>query len=231
MYSDNGKNFVGSIKELSGFLNQNSNDIINSVADQNIKLIFKPPYTPHFGGLWEAGVKSCKYHLRRVVGNLHFTYEEFSTILVQIEAVLNSRPMSPLSVDPNDLHALTPSHFLVGRPLTAPPVKDVTHEAVHRLELYDRLELMRQQFWQRWSKEYISELQTRTKWQKMKEEIQPNTLVLIKEDNLPPLKWRLGRILHTFTGTDGVSRVADIKTATGTVRRAFSKICPLIQEE
>ncbi|XP_026736808.1 uncharacterized protein LOC113500285 [Trichoplusia ni] len=163
--------------------------------------------------------------------NANLTYEEFSTILAQIEAVLNSRPMYPLSADPADLLPLSPSLFLIGRPLTAPACPGLTTTASHRLSRYDRVEQMRQQFWQRWSKEYIAELQTRTKWKTRREELVPNTLVLIKEDNLPPLKWRLGRILHTFPGKDGLSRVADIKTATGTVRRAFSKICPLLSQE
>ncbi|GFX72404.1 integrase catalytic domain-containing protein [Trichonephila clavipes] len=70
-----------------------------------------PPRAPNHGGLWEAGVKAVKYHLRRVMGNLRFTYEEFLTILNQIEGVLNSRPLYPLSCDPGDFDALTPGHF------------------------------------------------------------------------------------------------------------------------
>lgn len=231
IFSDNGKNFVGAMKELTQFLKNNGDSIIEVLANDNIKIKFIPPYSPHFGGLWEAGVKSCKHHIRRVIGNANLTYEEFSTILAQIEAVLNSRPMYPLSTDPCDLLPLSPSLFLIGRPLTSPASPDLTTTASNRLSRYDRLEQMRQQFWQRWSKEYIAELQTRTKWKSSKTELVPNTLVLIKEDNLPPLKWRMGRILHTFPGKDGLSRVADIKTATGTVRRAFSKICPLLPQE
>nr|XP_049704680.1 uncharacterized protein LOC126056266 [Helicoverpa armigera] len=231
IFSDNGKNFIGAMKEFTQFLKNNHNNITEILANDNIKFNFIPPYTPHFGGLWEAGVKSCKYHIRRVIGNANLTYEEFSTILAQIEAVLNSRPMHPLSADPTDLLPLSPSLFLIGRPLTAPATPDLTATASHRLSRYDRVEQMRQHFWRRWSTEYISELQTRTKWKTRREELAPNTLVLIKEDNLPPLKWRLGRILHTFPGKDGVSRVADIKTATGTVRRAFTRICPLLPQE
>ncbi|XP_028030693.1 uncharacterized protein LOC114243410 [Bombyx mandarina] len=133
-----------------------------------------------------------------------------------------------MSADPNDLRPLSPGHFLIGRPLTAPACSDLTATASHRLTRYDRVEQIRQQFWQRWSKEYISELQTRTKWKTDKKDIVPNTLVLIKEDNLPPLKWRLGRVQQTFPGKDGISRVANLKTATGIIQRAYSKICPLL---
>ncbi|KAM3956896.1 SET and MYND domain containing, class 4, member 2 [Aphomia sociella] len=215
------------IKELSLFLENNYKHIVDYSTNEGIKLKFIPPYSPHFGGLWEAGVKSCKYHLKRVVGNSNFTFEEFSTILTQIESILNSRPMYPLSSDPNDFLPLTPAHFLIGRPLTAPPCRDVTTSLTHRLIRYDRVEQMRQHFWQRWSKEYVSELQTRTKWKMQQQDITLNTLVLIKEENLPPLKWRLGRILRTFPGKDGISRVADILTSNGIIQRATSKICAL----
>ncbi|XP_047031145.1 uncharacterized protein LOC124638261 [Helicoverpa zea] len=227
IYSDNGKNYVGAAKELGEFLSTHSNALIEGAALDGISFKFIPPYSPHFGGLWEAGVKSCKYHLRRVLGNSHLTFEEFYTVLVQVEAVLNSRPLTPLSADANDLQALTPGHFLIGRPLTAPLCDDITDAVTTRLPRFDRIEQMRQHFWRRWSKEFVSELQTRTKWKANKSEVTDNTLVLIKDDNLPPLKWRLGRVVEVHTGKDGVSRVAKIRTASGEVQRAFSKICPL----
>lgn len=71
------------------------------------------------------------------------------------------------------------------------------------------------------------ELQTRTKWKTNQSDIALDTLVLIKDDNLPPLKWKLGRVIKVFPGNDGVSRVADVRTATGILRRSFAKICPL----
>ncbi|XP_038216842.1 uncharacterized protein LOC119835861 [Zerene cesonia] len=180
------------------------------------------------GGLWEAGVKSCKHHLKRVVGNAHLTLEEFSTILIQVEAVLNSRPLTYLSTDPNDFLPLSPAHFLVGRPLTAPVTAQHLYDVPElRLPRFQRVEQIHQHFWNRWSKEYVSEMQTRTKWHQHKGDLKENTLVLIKDDRLPPLKWSLGRIHATYPGKDGVARVADIRTADGIVRRAFTKICPL----
>lgn len=224
---DNGKNFVGALKHLADFLTNNSHKIIDFASNNNIKFTFIPPYAPHFGGLWEAGVKSCKHHLRRIMGNAHLPFEELSTILTQIEAVLNSRPISPLSTDPTDPLPLTPAHFLIGRPLTSHARDDVTSTPAQRLPRFDRMEQIRQHFWQRWSKEYISELQLRTKWKFNKDDIKIDQIVIIKEDNMPPLKWRLGRIVKVYPGKDGVSRVAYIRTQTGDITRAFNKICPL----
>ncbi|XP_075990240.1 uncharacterized protein LOC142985882 [Anticarsia gemmatalis] len=148
-------------------------------------------------------------------------------MLAQVEAILNSRPLTALSTDPTDLLPLTPTHFLIGRPFTAPAAKDMTTIPGNRLQRYDIIEQMRQHYWQRWSKEYISELQTRTKWKSHQDDIQLNGLALIKDDNLPPLRWKLGRIIQVFPGADGICRVAELRTASGITRRAFSKICPL----
>lgn len=227
LYSDNGRTFVGAEKELGNFLNDNSKRIREYAAGEGIQFHWIPPYSPHFGGLWERGIRSCKHHLRRIIGNASLTYEELSTVLTQIEAVLNSRPMSPLSSDPTDFTPLTPGHFLIGRPLTAPPSDDITGDSTSRLSRYHRVEQLRQHFWKRWSTEYVSELQRRTKWKFHIDDIALDSLVLIKDENLPPLKWRLGRVAKVFPGSDGISRVAEIRTATGTIRRAFSKICPL----
>lgn len=231
IFSDNGKNFVGAMNEFGKFLARCSDDISEYAVSQSISFKFIPVYSPHFGGLMEAGVKSSKYHLTRVIGNAHLTFEELTTVLTQIESILNSRPLSPMSSDPQDLLPLSPAHFLVGRPLTAPVYEDMRNQTGSYLSRYQRVEQMRHHFWERWSKEYISELQSRCKWMKGDDTLQPGMMVVIKDDNLPPLKWHLGRIINAVPGKDGISRVADIRTATGVVRRSFAKICPLFCEE
>ncbi|GFW21513.1 integrase catalytic domain-containing protein [Trichonephila clavipes] len=93
--------------------------------------------------------KSIKYHLRRVVGNARLTYEELSTVLAQIEAELNSRPILPSSSDPNDYQALTPGHFLIGRPLTAVPKPDLLNIQINRLSRWELTTKIVQDIWQR----------------------------------------------------------------------------------
>ncbi|GBM58691.1 hypothetical protein AVEN_256466-1 [Araneus ventricosus] len=107
IYSDNGSNFVGANNELRKILKdlfnkESTGNIEDFIASEGIVWHFNPPATPHFGGLWEAGVKSLKLHLKRVVGNTVLTHEEFSTLVTQVEAVLNSRPLCNFSSDPND---------------------------------------------------------------------------------------------------------------------------------
>ncbi|XP_063824326.1 uncharacterized protein LOC135073976 [Ostrinia nubilalis] len=232
IFSDNGTSFVGAVNEISKFLKGNCDSLASDMAQESINFHFIPAYSPNFGGLWEAGVKSVKFHLNRVLGNCNLTFEELTTTLVQIEAILNSRPLSPLSSDPADLTPLTPGHFLIGRPLTALPNSSYADCPISRLTRFQRIEQLRQHFWTRWSKEYIAELQQRAKWHSCKYSLEVDTLVLLKEDGLPPLKWKLGRIVKVFPGaSDGICRVADIQTANGIVRRSFSKIVPLLPEE
>lgn len=227
LYSDNGTTFVGAYNDLSKFLKANCDSLSSDAASDGINFHFIPAYSPHFGGIWEAGVKSTKFHLQRVLGNCNLTYEELNTTLVQIEGILNSRPLTPLSSHPEDLMPLTPGHFLIGRPLVSLPARDHQNQSTNHLTRFQRIEQLRQHFWTRWSKEYVSELQQRTKWRSGDSNLKINSLVLLKEDNLPPLKWRLGRIVALYPGLDLISRVADIKTSTGIIRRSFSKICVL----
>ncbi|KAJ0184405.1 hypothetical protein K1T71_000828 [Dendrolimus kikuchii] len=227
IYSDNGTTFVGAYNDLAKFLKDNAQCLSSDLANEGIEFHFIPAYSPHFGGIWEAGVKSTKFHLVRVLGNCNLSYEELNTTLVQIEAILNSRPLTPLSSHPEDMMPLTPGHFLIGRPLTSLPMKDLQDNNFTYLNRFHRIEQLRQHFWKRWSKEYISELQLRTKWRTENSPLKIDALVVLKEDNLPPLKWKLGRIVAVHPGSDNVARVADIKTSSGVIRRSFSKICPL----
>lgn len=112
IYSDNGTNFVrasSELKPLGEFLKQNSDNLTHDIENEGNAWSFIPAHFPHFGGLWEAGVKSTKDHLKRVADTATLTFEQFNTLLIQIEGVLNSRPMTPLSADPTDLSPLTRS--------------------------------------------------------------------------------------------------------------------------
>ncbi|XP_075990342.1 uncharacterized protein LOC142985995 [Anticarsia gemmatalis] len=227
IYSDNGRNFVAAAKELGSLINQNQDSLIDFASQQGIKFMFIPTYAPHFGGIWEAGIKSPKYHLKRIIGNSHLTFEEISTLFAQVEAILNSRPLCPLSPSPDDLLPLSPGHFIIGRPLTALPAPPLLEHKESSLQRYQRLEKIRQHFWQRWQKEYVAELQQRTKWRTSTSKLNVGDMVLLAEDNTSPLQWRLGRVLRLFPGPDGIARVADVNTIRGCVRRPFVRLCPL----
>ncbi|XP_063894722.1 uncharacterized protein LOC135117968 [Helicoverpa armigera] len=203
---------------------KSDNLLFSTDLQHSAQITKRPAYSPHFGGIWEAGVKSAKFHLKRTAGKASLTFEELATLLAQVEAILNSRPLSPLSSDPTDPTPLTPGHFLVGRPLTSLPSAPINTKSPNRYQLIEKI---RQDFWQRWRREFVAELQQRTKWKTRQHELRVGDLVILKEENVPPLQWRLGRVTRLYPGTDGVSRVADVMSSRGTVRRAVNKMCIL----
>jgi hypothetical protein len=136
--SDNDTNFhgAGTSNEFSG--NEFRFDLAghSSGVNNGVQWHFILPAAPHFGKLWEVGVKSFKFHLRRVIGSRTLCKAEFATLLYQIEACLNSRSIAALSDDPSDLSALTPGHFLIGRPLISVPEESVLEINTNRLSLW-----------------------------------------------------------------------------------------------
>ncbi|GFS82834.1 uncharacterized protein TNCV_288801 [Trichonephila clavipes] len=203
-------------------------EIMDFLSKEQIKWNFNPPSAPHFGGLWEAGVKSLKYHLKRVIGNSILSHKEFLTLVVQIEAVLNSRPICPLSNDPNDVETLTPAHFLVGSSLVAVPDPDYTEIPMNRLSRWQLVQRMNQHFWRKWSSEYLNRLQQRPKRCKGNVGFKEGDLVLVKpSENSDSLKWHLARILKLHPGKDNIVRVVTLKDRQGIYKRAVTKIANL----
>ncbi|XP_066600040.1 uncharacterized protein [Prorops nasuta] len=230
IYSDNGTNFQGADKELRALFKSSSEfyqHIGKELAEQGIIWEFIPPNSPHFGGLWEAGVKATKHHLIRIIGEHSLTFEEFATILSEIEACLNSRPLCPLTGDVEDLQALTPSHFLIGGSSSLIPDIPLTDLPENRLNRFQLLTRIQQNFWKRWSREYLHHLQERTKWRGDNENYAVGQLVVIQDDRYPSAKWPLGRILETHPGKDGLVRVVTVKTATTILKRPIVKLSPL----
>lgn len=232
IYSDAGTNFIGAktyFTDLQRFIASTSyNDYLsNKLATNGIEWHVNPPAAPHFGGLWEAGIKSVKFHLARTIGLQILTFEELATVFCEIEAILNSRPLCPSSSDPNDVDALTPSHFLTLEPAVSLPEPDLTAEPMNRLSRWQLLQRLSQDFWKRWRHEYLNTLQQRHKWIEQDIPLQQGHLVLIKDNNLPPLQWRLGRVVKVSPGPDRTIRVATVQTTRGMITRPVVKLAPL----
>ncbi|XP_055522593.1 uncharacterized protein LOC129716781 [Wyeomyia smithii] len=229
---DNAKTFLGARRELDELAKlfcaqQFQEAVIKEASNDSVEFKFIPARSPNFGGLWEAAVKSFKTHFKKTIGTRNLTYDEFVTVLVQIEACLNLRPLTPLSSDPNDLAVLTPGHFLVQRPLISIAEPNLEEIPENRLSLWQRSQSFVQTIWKKWSTQYLSDLHNRTKWTRRRDNLRIGTMVLLKEENLPPLRWMLGRVTQVHTGSDGCVRVATVKTKDGVYQRGISKICVL----
>lgn len=229
IYSDNGRNFLGASSEIRRlFESDEFKERVSSNCTQlNIEWKFQPPKAPHHGGLWEAAVKSFKFHLKRIVGGVILNFEELTTILAQIEAVLNSRPLTPISENVEDLNVLTPGMFLIGESPCQLPEPNLTQENIGSLKRWRVLQKLTQDLSRRWKVEYLHTLQVRNKWSKVHKDIKCGDLVLIKDDLSPSTVWPMGRVIEVFPGLDGHIRVVMVKAVSGTYKRPISQIVKL----
>ncbi|XP_075162821.1 uncharacterized protein LOC142235451 [Haematobia irritans] len=210
MFSDYGTSFVGASnvpgRDQARFLAEVKHNLISLNAFQLLEGKFIPPGAPHMGGLWEAGVKSFKTHLKKGSHSQKFTFEEFSTMLARIEACLNSRPLSPMSDNPNDLAPLTPGHFLIGSALLSPPEPDTIIESLGYVNRWQKLKVLYHSFAKR-----------------------------RKSDKGPtfyfPPEWKVGRIEKIYLGPDNKVRVVDIRVGSCIITRPVVKLVLLPVDE
>lgn len=227
IYFDNGTNFVGAAREihenLMSAVRQTDSEFRTFLLEKRIKWSNIPARAPHFGG-WESGVKLIKHHLKRVLGNIRLTFEDFNTVIIEIEAIVNSRPLWAIPSNIDEYEALTPGHFLVFRALNTLPEPSVTHIPLNRLNQYQYLCRLTADFWKLWSKEYIYGLQIRKKWQTTEPNLRINQIVLVAEDIETPTQWSMGRVIKPIQGDDGLVRVADILCRGRVIRRPIHKL-------
>lgn len=162
--------------------------------------------------------------------SLIYTYEEYNIFLIEIEVILNSRPLPPISSDSNDMTAFTPSHFLTGDSLLQSAQRAYSDVPDNRLSRWQHLQKLRAHFWKQCRQEYLNQLQSRTKWTKGEANRKIGSLVLMIDDNSPPLHWPISRVLEVHLGEDNVVRVATVKTSSGTFKQAVNKLCAIPNE-
>lgn len=231
LYSDNGTNFVGAkakLDELYSFLLNASytSSLSSELATRRIEWKMIPPRSPHFGAMWESNIKSLKTHMHRVIGEQLLTYEELQTVLVQIECIMNSRPLSVVSSDPYP-EVITPAHFLMSSPLQYLPAANLSDQRVNLLQRKQLLDSMVQSYWKKWRLEYLHTLQVRQKWASPDKPVEIGTVVLVGQDDSGPLSWPLGVITEVYPGADNIVRVASVKTRSGTYKRSVQKLYPI----
>ncbi|XP_018375979.1 PREDICTED: uncharacterized protein LOC108769463, partial [Trachymyrmex cornetzi] len=227
LQSDNGTNFVGADHELRRRFQSASKELkelASLLADLGTEWRFIPAAAPHFGGKWEAAVKSTKYHLRRMIGDSILTYEELSTLTTQIEAILNSRLLCPLSEDVEDFSVLTPGHFILGDAPNVLPEPNLIDQPNSRLTRWQLIRQKVEHFWKRWKTECLQRYQAILKWHHPSTQLKKGSLVLIADERYPPAKWPLARIQQLHPGEDGLTRVVTLRTATSTLKRPVTKL-------
>jgi len=221
IYSDNGTNFVGA---ENGFKTLNWKTIEKKTAVQRIQWRFNPPTAAWWGGFWERLIRIMKDLLRRVLGKASLNYEELLTTTSDIESVINSRPLCYVSDEADGVIPLTPSMFIQDIQCSRLPEVDTLDRTAfakrweYRQKIKDTLRL-------RFRKEYLSQL-IQVKGKK-RGDIQVGDIVLIGNDIQKRMDWPLGKVLKLIPGKDGISRVVEVKTASGVLTRPIQRIYPL----
>ena len=212
MRSDHGTNFLGAEKDIQDTLFSEKSaefqQIKTYTGNLGISWFRSPPCAPHFGGIWEAAVKSFKFHYKIVLGESSLTHEEHSTLATQIEACLNSRPLCAISPDGRDPLPLTPGHFLIGRPLKVlPPASSNADLSKTHRDRYQSLLAMKNSFWTKWKKEVLHQMIQSNKWHFPCRNLQIGDLVLIKDELTPTSYWPLAKVTAILSNRSGLVRL------------------------
>ena len=185
--SDNGINFVGAERELRELIQALDQDQITQQTTKYhpIDWKFNPPSAPHFGGVFEAMIKSAKKAIKIVLGNADITDEELQTAICGAEKLLNSRPITYVSSDVNDPVPLTPNHLIIGQlgGVFAPEALD--HDEVYNpRNRWHRVQQLLQSFWKRWRKEFLPRINVTKKWFHPRHNLKSGDVVLILKPKL-----------------------------------------------
>ncbi|KRX59253.1 hypothetical protein T09_9840 [Trichinella sp. T9] len=225
--SDNFSTFKMADRQLKNLFAKPSLDKIQrTMIRHRIEWKFITKRAPWNGGYWERLVRSVKNTLRKILEKTTLDEEELTTVLCEIEAKINARPLTFVGDDVKDADALTPFHFLIGRSFVDLPMMSTPTVEEDELPL-NRKWRKRQQiilhFWKRWRNEYVTTFVSRTKWMTKRQEPKEGDIVLVKEDNTKRENWPIGRITSILPGSDGLSITVEVKTAKGTFTRPVAR--------
>lgn len=235
LYSDNGTNFHGADNELKKALHElDQGEMNGKCLELGIQWHFIPPASPHMGGVWERMVGVVKKVLSSMMSEEAYPEDTLRTFLTEAESIVNKRPLTEISMDPNDPVVLTPNHFLLGWNSG----QDPREESEQNLGNFKNCDMMKKkgwrasqrmadEFWRKWVKNYLPTLTQRKKWNEPCKPLQVDDIVVIVDEQAKRNTWEKGRVIAVYQGKDGKVRVAKIKTPRGTFDRPVAKLAVL----
>ena len=235
--SDNVSTYEAAAVELAHLIN--SDRIGEALCTLGIRWRFISKRAPWYGGIWKHLIGLTKTTLRKVLGKVLVTLPVLQTVIVEIEAVRNDRPLTYVSADLRDPEPLTPSHLLCSRRITSMPhaitedeISDPTFGGPPIKEMAKHQSQMIQHFESRWRKEYLTSLcEYHKAFGTTKQQIQVGDVVIIHDDvlndDVPRTNRNLAVVEKLVTGLDGITRAAEIRTTNGRTNRPITKLFPL----
>ena len=224
---DHGTNFKGGNTELMEAFDALQPSLKDQLATQKIEFHFNPPSAPHFGGSWEREIRSIKAALYTTLGAQIVSEEVLRTVLIEIEGMLNSKPLGYVSSDVADPDPITPNSLLMGRPDSSLPQVVYPESELLGRKRWRHSQVLADQFWNCFIHRYLPALQVRQKWLKEKEDLSVGTVVMIVDPQAPRAHWLIGIVNAVYPGADGRVRSAEVKVKDRTYHRPVARLIRL----
>ena len=230
MRSDNGTNLVRSELELREAVQSlNNTRIQNTLLSKGICWLFNPPSGSHHGGIWERQIRTIRRILSALMHQQTLDEEGLNTLLCEVEAIVNDRPITKASNDPLDLEPLTPNHPLLLKTKPFLPPGTFSPDDCYNRRRWRQVQYMADLFWKRWTKEYLPELQERQKWTRKTRSFVKGDIVLIIDDTAPRNSWIMGQVMDILPDSRGLVRQVQVRTKTSILRRPITKLALLLE--
>ncbi|KAL0879437.1 hypothetical protein ABMA27_003188 [Loxostege sticticalis] len=233
LMSDNGTNLRGADTELKRSVKELDEEVLRiEAANHATEWSFIPPVSPHWGGAWERLIRSIKTSLKVILKERAPKDEVLCTLLAEVENIVNSRPLSHVSVEPGSDETLTPNHFLLGSSSNLPIPGRFDDSDLSLRKQWRKSQKLADMFWKRWVNEILPELVPRRKWNHEQRSLQVGDLVLIVDPGAPRNVWPKAVVQQVFPGADGRVRMVEVRTKSGTLKRSAARVAriPLVDE-
>lgn len=228
--SDRGTNFVGACKELK--INVADPEIKGYLQDQGCTWTFNSPHSSHMGGAWERLIGVVRHILDGLLlktSTTRLTHEVLTTLMAEVMAMMNARPLVPVSSDPETPEVLSPAMLLTQKAsvVSAPP-GDFELRDLYRSQ-WRQVQSLADSFWKKWRQEYLATLQTRRKWKGVKSNIQEGDVVLLKDSQVRRNEWPVGLIVKAMPSGDNKVRKVEVRIVKqGTAKTYLRPVTELI---
>ena len=205
---DMGTNFVGAKTEIDEALaDMDKESTAKYLSDQGCEWLFNPPHASHFGGAWERQIGTIRRVLDAMLlelGTRQLTHELLSTLMSEVAVKVNARPITAIPSDVDESQPLTPAMLLTqkSRPL-GPLPQSFTAQDLYARRRWRRIQCLADQFWTRWRREDVHNLQARTKWSQERRNLTDGDIVMMKDDQAHRNNWPLGKVVGAVKDKDG----------------------------
>lgn len=234
--SDCGTNFVGASNELGLTKQGEGSGVQRYLSERGCSWEFNPPHSSHMGGSWERMIGVARRILDSMLLQQHIrlSHEVLCTLMSEVSAIINARPLVPVSSDPDDPFILTPAALLTQKVGVPPPPGEFSDKDLHRSQ-WKQVQALATTFWSRWRREYLPTLQCRRKWNEDHRNLQKGDVVLLKDSQTARNEWPMALVTSTFPSQDGKVRKVEVKTSSHgnlkTFLRPISEVVLLFSKE